>query len=100
MEVLTMVGFLDGINESLKTPNNLEELTETREVSLDYDDELLYKNMVEAKATGFTVLKNGMTFLMQTSRRNYIKSRNYQAQYLKIKKSAEMTHVHVEVEKI
>ena len=50
MEVLTMVGFLDGINESLKTPNNLEELTETREVSLDYDDELLYKNMVEAKA--------------------------------------------------
>ena len=50
MEVLTMVGFLDGINESLKTPNNLEELTETREVSLDYDDQLLYKNMVEAKA--------------------------------------------------
>ena len=51
VEVLVMVGFLDGINESLKTPNPIEEMTEDTVVSLDYDTELLYKNMVEAKAT-------------------------------------------------
>ncbi len=50
MEVLTMVGFLDGINDSLKKSNPIDKLTEDTEVSLDYDDELLYKNMVEAKA--------------------------------------------------
>lgn len=51
MEVLTMVGFLDGIDESLKVPNSIETITEDSEVNLDYDKELLYKNMVEAKAS-------------------------------------------------
>jgi len=51
MEVLTMVGYLDGINDSLKNPNPIEEMTEDTEVNLDYDKELLYKNMVEAKAS-------------------------------------------------
>ena len=48
MEVLTMVGFLDGINESLKVENPIEELEDTTEVSLEYDPEKLYKNMVDA----------------------------------------------------
>ena len=43
-----MTGFLDGIDESLKTPNNIEEMDENTEVSLDFDKELLYKNMVAA----------------------------------------------------
>ena len=50
MEVLTMVGFLDGINDSLKKANNIDKLTETTKVSLDYEPETLYKNMVAAKA--------------------------------------------------
>lgn len=50
IEVMTMVGFLDGINESLKTPNPIEEMNEDTEVSLEFDKELLYKNMVDAKA--------------------------------------------------
>ena len=50
MEVLTMVGFLDGISESRKKENPMDQLTETTEVSLDYEPELLYKNMVAAKA--------------------------------------------------
>ena len=45
-----MVGFLDGINDSLKTPNPIEEMTEETEVSLDMDLEKLYYNMVGAKA--------------------------------------------------
>lgn len=48
--VMTMVGFLDGINESLIVPNPLEELDENTEVNLIFDTEKLYKNMVDAKA--------------------------------------------------
>ncbi|MDY3122689.1 SEC-C domain-containing protein [Clostridiaceae bacterium 68-1-5] len=49
-EVLTMVGFLDGINESLKTENPIETMDEDTKVSLAFDTEKLYKNMVAAKA--------------------------------------------------
>ncbi len=50
IEVMAMVGFLDGIDESLVTPNDLEDLKEDSHVSLAFDKEKLYKNMVEAKA--------------------------------------------------
>ncbi|MCC8017588.1 MAG: SEC-C domain-containing protein, partial [Lachnospiraceae bacterium] len=50
LELMTMVGFLDGIQESLVTPNDLEDLTEDSVVSLAFDKEKLYKNMVDAKA--------------------------------------------------
>ena len=46
VEVLLMTGFLDGINDSLKTPNPIETMEEDTEVSLDYDKEKLYYNMV------------------------------------------------------
>jgi len=45
-----IMGFLDGINESLVTPLNLEELTEDSFVQLNIDFEKLYYNMLEAKA--------------------------------------------------
>lgn len=45
-----MTGFLDGINDSLKNPNPIEEMTEDTEVSLDMDLEKLYYNMVGARA--------------------------------------------------
>ena len=50
LEVLTMVGFLDGINDSLKIPNPIETMDENTKVSLCFDKELLYKNMVDARA--------------------------------------------------
>ena len=50
VDLMTMVGFLDGINDSLKEKNPLEELTEESEVNLNYEKERLYKNMVEARA--------------------------------------------------
>lgn len=50
VDVMTMTGFLDGINDSLKTPNPIEEMEEDTEVSLGFDKELLYKNMVAAGA--------------------------------------------------
>ena len=50
MELNYMAGFLDGINESLKTPNPIEEMEEETTVALDIDLEKLYYHMVEAKA--------------------------------------------------
>ena len=48
--VFFFTGFLDGINDSLKEPNPVEEMTEDTVVSLGYDLEKLYRNMVDAKA--------------------------------------------------
>ncbi len=48
--LMYMTGFLDGINDSLKIPNDIEEMTEDTEVSLGFDKEKLFRNMVDAKA--------------------------------------------------
>lgn len=50
MDIMTMTGFLDGINDSLKEPNPIEDMEEDTRVSLAFDKEKLYKNMVDAKA--------------------------------------------------
>ncbi len=50
VSVMTMTGFLDGIDESLVTPNPIEEMEEDTEVSLAFDKARLYKNMVAAQA--------------------------------------------------
>ena len=50
VDLMTMVGFLDGINDSLKEQNPIEEMEEDTEVNLVFDKELLYKNMVAAGA--------------------------------------------------
>ena len=46
MNIIEFIGFLYGLNDSLKTPNNMEELTEDSIITLDYDENLLYKNMM------------------------------------------------------
>lgn len=50
VDIMTMTGFLDGINDSLKKENPIEEMEEDTQVSLFFDKELLYKNMVAAGA--------------------------------------------------
>ncbi len=50
LDIMTMTGFLDGINDSLKEPNPIEEMEEDTVVSLAFDKESLYKNMVAAGA--------------------------------------------------
>lgn len=50
MELTYFVGYLDGINDSLKEKNPIDTMEEDTEVSLDYDMEKLYYNMVGAKA--------------------------------------------------
>ena len=49
-EVLTMIGFLDGINESLLIELDLDTVEEDTVISLAFDKERLYKNMVAAEA--------------------------------------------------
>jgi hypothetical protein len=50
VSLLTMTGFLDGINESLLVKNPVETMEEDTSVSLAFDKALLYKNMVAAEA--------------------------------------------------
>ena len=50
LSIMEMTGFLDGINDSLVEPNPIEEMEEDTVVSLKFDKEKLYKNMVDAKA--------------------------------------------------
>ena len=88
-EVLTMVGFLDGINDSLKVPNPIETMTEDTEVNLIFDKELLYKNMIDAKAD----------WLMKKRKNSCTVSRNSPVRSAKERKSEEMIHVHAEVVK-
>ncbi len=45
-----MVGFLDGINESLKEPNPIDTMEEDTPIKLDIDPEKLYYNMVACGA--------------------------------------------------
>lgn len=48
--LMTMTGFLDGINDSLKEKNPIDTMEADTRVSLAFDKELLYKNMVGAGA--------------------------------------------------
>lgn len=50
IDIMTMTGFLDGINDSLKEANPIEEMEEDTKVNLGFDKALLYKNMVAAHA--------------------------------------------------
>ena len=50
VSLMTMTGFLDGINDSLVEKNPLDDLEEDTEVNLGFDKALLYKNMVAAEA--------------------------------------------------
>ena len=50
LSVMEMTGFLDGINDSLVEANPIDTMEEDTRVSLAFDKEKLYKNMVDAKA--------------------------------------------------
>ena len=50
VDIMTMTGFLDGIDESLVEANPIEEMEEDTEVNLGFDKASLYKNMVAAGA--------------------------------------------------
>ena len=73
VDLMTMVAFLDGINDSLKEQNPLETMEEDTEVNLNYDKELLYKNMVEAKAEWLYTLPQWDNLLTEERRKELYK---------------------------
>ena len=81
-----MVGFLDGINDSLKVPNPIEEMEEDTVVSLEYDKEKLYYNMVEAKADWLYELKQWDNLLTPERRKELYKQQKFSGTIVKEKK--------------
>lgn len=85
-ELSMMVGFLDGINESLVNPNPVEEMTEDTKVNLGFDKEKLYYNMVEAKATWLYELPMWDTLLTEEKRKELYTSQKKSGTVVKEKK--------------
>ena len=77
MSIMSMTGFLDGINDSLITPNPIDDMEEDTVVQLGFDKELLYKTWWLQKLTGCITLKSGMPSSMQTRRRLFTESRRH-----------------------
>ena len=76
-ELQMCVGFLDGINDSLKEANPIEEMDENTQVSLDIDFEKLYYNMVGCRAEWLYNLKEWDDILTEERRKElYKESRN------------------------
>ncbi len=69
-----MVGFLDGINDSLVNPNPIETMDETTVVNLGYDKEKLYYNMVAAKAEWLYNLPQWDELLTEEKRKELYKA--------------------------
>ena len=86
VEVLLMTGFLDGINDSLKTPNPIETMDENTEVSLDYDKEKLYYNMVGCKADWLYELPQWDNLLDEQTRKDLYKKQKLSGTVVKGKK--------------
>ena len=76
LSVMDMTGFLDGINDSLVTPNPIDTMEEDTRVSLAFDKEKLYKNMVDAKADWLYELPQwNEIFVPGTKKRLYLEQK-------------------------
>ena len=86
VDKMIMVGILDGINDSLKTPNPIETMDENTEVSLDYDKEKLYYNMVGCKADWLYELPQWDNLLDEQTRKDLYKKQKLSGTVVKGKK--------------
>ena len=69
-----MVGFLDGINDSLKEANPIEEMEADTKVKIEIEPEKLYYNMVECKAEWLYTLPQWDDILSEEKRKELYKS--------------------------
>lgn len=86
IDKMVMVGILDGINDSLKQPNPIETMDETTELSLDYDKEKLYYNMVGAKAEWLYTLPQWDALITPERRKELYKEQKSSTTIVKDKK--------------
>ena len=73
LDVVTFVGFLDGVNTSLVDSIDLESLEEDSEVKFEIDFEKLYFNMLNAKAPWLYELPQWEDILTQERRKEISK---------------------------
>lgn len=68
------MGFLDGINTSLKKGQDFQSFDESSEIKLDIDYEKLYFNMLEAKADYLFTLPQWDVILSEEERQEIVKA--------------------------
>ena len=86
IELSVFVGFLDGINDSLVTPNPIEEMDENTPVKLPIDKDKLYYNMVEAKADWLYEMEEWEALLTPERRKELYKEQKISGTVIKDKK--------------
>ena len=86
VELSMMVGFLDGINDSLVEANPIETMDEDTVVNLGYDKEKLYYNMVGARADWLYELPEWNTLLSEERRKELYKEQKSSTTVVKPKK--------------
>jgi len=85
-DIMTMTGFLDGIDESLKKDNGVDKMKESTKVTLDIDPEKLYKNMVAAKADWLYNLPQWVKIFDEDTRKNLLREQRMSGTVIKDKK--------------
>ncbi len=83
VDIMTMTGFLDGINESLVQENDIENMEEDTEVSLKFDKIRLYKNMVGAKADWLYNLEEWDAIFTPEEKEQYYKEQKRSTTYVR-----------------
>lgn len=86
VDIMTMTGFLDGINDSLKEANPIEEMEEDTVVNLGFDTPLLYKNMVAAEADWLYNLPEGNEIYDEETRKQLYKEQKSSTTVVKAEK--------------
>ncbi|MCI8402429.1 MAG: SEC-C domain-containing protein [Lachnospiraceae bacterium] len=86
VSVSMMTGYLDGINDSLKERNPIETMEEDTVVSLDYDPEKLYYNMVAARAEWLYELPQWNRLLSEERRKELYREQKASGTVVKGKK--------------
>ena len=86
VDIMTMTGFLDGIQESLKVENDIENMEEDTVVSLGFDKVKLYKNMVAAKADWLYGLEEWNSIFTEEEKDQYYKEQKRSQTFVRSEK--------------
>lgn len=80
---LTMMGFLDGINDSLNVANEIEVAEEESPMKLDINHEKLFYNMVEANAEWLYTIEKWDDILPMEKRKELYKKQKASTTFVK-----------------
>jgi len=86
-DIMTITGFIDGINDSLKDYTNpIDTMEEDTQIKIEIDSEKLYYNMVEAKANWLYELEQWNNILDEDKRKAIFKTQKKSGTIVKAKK--------------